>query len=196
MIAKLTGKIDAIFEDYIILDVSGVGYQVFVSSSTLAHCRNLEATSLFIETHVREDHIHLYGFLSMEDKQAFQHLQTVSGIGARVALNVLSSLTPADIQGAIDMKDKTIFSSVSGIGPKLAERMLLELKGKSFSMNSTSVIASTSKMNNNIIDDATQALVNLGINKNEAVNLVKNIIQNSPNATIDQVIRTALQSRG
>ena len=196
MIGKLTGKIDEVFEDYAILDVSGVGYQVFASSSTLAHCRNISSTSLFIETHVREDHIHLYGFLNMEDKQAFQHLQTVSGIGAKVALNVLSALTPADIQGAIDMKDKTIFSSVSGIGPKLAERMLLELKGKAFSMNATSIISSTSKLDNNIIDDASNALVNLGISKNEAVTLVKNIMQNSPNATIDQVIRTALQSRG
>jgi len=196
MIAKLTGKIDEVFEDHAILDVSGVGYQVFASSSTLAHCRNVVSTSLFIETHVREDHIHLYGFLNIEDKQAFQHLQTVSGIGAKVALNVLSHLTPSDIQGAIDMKDKTIFSSVSGIGPKLAERMLLELKNKAFSMHATSIISSTSKLDNNIIDDASQALVNLGISKNEAVTLVKNIMQNSPNATIDQVIRTALQSRG
>jgi len=196
MISKLTGIVDAVYDDHLILDVSGVGYGVFASSSTLAHCRTHETISLLIETHVREDHIHLYGFLTMEEKQAFQYLQTVSGIGAKVALNILSHLTPANIQSAIDLKDKTIFASVSGIGPKLAERMLLELKNKTFSIDSNSIILSTSNLENNITDDSIQALVNLGITKNEAVQLVKNIMQNSPNATIDQVIRTALQSRG
>ena len=196
MIAKLIGKIDSIYEDHVILDVAGVGYQVFASSGTLAHCRSVENTSLLIETHVREDHIHLYGFLNMEEKQAFGHLQTVAGIGARVAMNVLSCLTPSDIQGAIDTKDKTVFARVSGIGPKLAERMLLELKNKTFSASGTSAASSSVKLDHNIIDEASQALVNLGISKNEAVNLVKNIMQNSPNATIDQVIRNALQSRG
>ena len=196
MIYKLTGKIDSVYDDHLILDVSGVGYGIFASSGTLAHCRSVDSTSLLIETHVREDHIHLYGFLNIEEKTAFNHLQTVAGIGARVAMNVLSQLTPSDIQGALDAKDKTVFSRVSGIGPKLAERMLLELKNKTFSLSSTGTISSGIKLDNNIIDEASQALVNLGINKNEAVNIVKNIMQNSPNATIDQVIRTALQSRG
>ena len=196
MLAKLTGKIDSVYEDYVIIDVSGVGYRVFASSGTLSHCRETGSTSLLIETHVREDHIHLYGFLNADEKQAFGHLQTVAGIGARVAMNVLSCLTPSDIQGAIDAKDKTVFSRVSGIGPKLAERMLLELKNKTFSMSSTNAITTGIKLDGSIIDEASQALVNLGINKNEAINIVKNIMQNSPNATIDQVIRTALQSRG
>ena len=196
MIYKLTGKIDSVYDDHLILDVSGVGYGIFASSGTLAHCRSVDSTSLLIETHVSEDHIHLYGFLNIEEKTAFNHLQTVAGIGARVAMNVLSQLTPSDIQGALDAKDKTVFSRVSGIGPKLAERMLLELKNKTFSLSSTGTISSGIKLDNNIIDEASQALVNLGINKNEAVNIVKNIMQNSPNATIDQVIRTALQSRG
>ncbi len=196
VLAKISGKVDSIYDDYLIIDVSGVGYRVFASSGTLAHCRTIDSISLLIETHVREDHIHLYGFLNIDEKQAFNHLQTVAGIGARVAMNVLSCLTPSDIQGAIDAKDKTVFSRVSGIGPKLAERMLLELKNKTFSMSATNSISSNMKIDHNIIDEASQALVNLGINKNEAVNIVKNIMQNSPNATIDQVIRTALQSRG
>ena len=194
MIGKLTGKIDGIYEDYLILDVSGVGYRIFTSSSTLHHCGNISNISLFIETHVREDHIHLYGFLSIEDKNAFEQLQTVKGVGAKVALNILSQLSTADIQSAIDSKDKTIFSRVSGIGPKLAERMLLELKGKTFS-HSPSTISSSTSMDHNIVEDASQALINLGINRNEALTLVKNIMQNSPNTTIDQVIRIALQSR-
>jgi Holliday junction DNA helicase RuvA len=196
MIFKLTGKIDAVYNDHLILDVGGVGYGIFASTGTLTHCRSIDSTNLLIETHVREDHIHLYGFLNIEEKIAFNHLQTVAGIGARVAMNVLSELNPSDIQGAIDTKDKTVFSRVSGIGPKLAERMLLELKNKTFSTSITHPIFSTNKIDHNIIDEASQALINLGINKNEAVNIVKNIMQNSPNATIDQVIRTALQSRG
>jgi Holliday junction DNA helicase RuvA len=104
-------------------------------------------------------------------------------------------LTPEQIQNAVDTKDKTIFTSISGIGPKLAERMILELKGKKFSSNA--YIAATSKalQDNNIVEEAAGALSNLGINKQEAVNIVKNILQNDPNSTIDQVIRTALQNR-
>jgi Holliday junction DNA helicase RuvA len=197
MIGKLTGKIDSIHEDSVILDVNGVGYGVFVSGSTLLQLRPAtnNIISLFIETHVREDHIHLYGFLNIEEKTAFNLLQTVSGIGAKVALNILSYLTPEQIQNAVDTKDKTIFTSISGIGPKLAERMILELKGKKFSANA--YIAATSKalQDNNIVEEAAGALSNLGINKQEAVNIVKNILQNDPNSTIDQVIRTALQNR-
>lgn len=196
MIGKLKGLLDGIYEDYIILDVSGVGYEVFVPSGTLMSCKANSNISLFIETHVREDHIHLYGFLTMEEKQAFVNLQTVSGVGARVAMNVISTLSPEEIQYAIDHKDKTIFSRVAGIGPKLAERMLLELKNKFFSSSNVSFKKPSVDLDSNIIDEATQALVNLGINKMEAVNIVKNIMQTSPNATIDQVIRVALQSRG
>jgi Holliday junction DNA helicase RuvA len=196
MLGKLTGRIDEIFEDYLILDVSGVGYSVFASSTTLSHCRNITETSLLIETHVREDHIHLYGFLSLEEKTAFQQLQTVSGVGSKVALNILSQLTPSDIQTAIETKDKTAFTRVSGIGPKLAERLLLELKGKTFSLSYSNASSPGVKLDNNIIEDASQALINLGINRNEALGIIKNIMQKSPNATIDQVIRTALQSRG
>ena len=197
MISKLTGKIDAIYEDSIILDVGGVGYGVLVSSSTLPYLRenSNSIVSLFIETHVREDHIHLYGFLNIEEKTAFNILQTVSGIGAKVAVNILSFLSPAQIQNAVDSKDKSIFCAVSGIGPKLGERMILELKGKKFSANFDSSSSSNITNDNNMVEDAAGALCNLGINKLEAVNLVKNILQNNPNATIDQVIRIALQNR-
>ncbi len=196
VIGKLTGTLDAIYEDSVILDVGGVGYHVFGSALMISGLRNLTkpTLSLFIETHVREDHIHLYGFLTLEAKTAFSILQTVSGIGAKVALNILSYLTPSQIQGAVDTKDKTLFCTVQGVGPKLAERMLVELKGKLFSTNASAI--GTSVKESSIIEDASLALSNLGINRNEAVNLVKNILQNSPNATIDQVIRSALQNRG
>ncbi len=197
MISKLTGKIEGVYEDQVILDVNGVGYGVFASSSTISElqARINNVVSLFIETHVREDHIHLYGFLNIEEKTAFNLLQTVSGIGSKVALNILSYLTPEQIQNTVDTKDKAMFTTISGIGPKLAERMILELKGKKFSANTYVAATSKALQDNNIIEEAAGALSNLGINKQEAVNIVKNILQNDPNQAIDQVIRIALQSR-
>ena len=196
MIGKLTGKIDEIYEDSVILNVGGVGYQIFTPLNTLSELRSNHNNifSLFIETHVREDHIHLYGFINLEIKSAFVLLKTVSGIGARVALAILSYLSPSEIQGALDMQDKNLFCTVPGVGPKLGERMLVELKGKKFSL-SGSVYSASNTSSSNIVEEASTALSNLGIGKNEAVNMVKNILQNSPDLSIDQVIRTALQNR-
>lgn len=196
MLAKLTGKIDEIEDDSIILDVQGVGYQVYVSTETIALAsKNLgQIMTLYIETHVREDHFHLYGFTSKEEKLTFNMLQTVSGIGARMALSILSQSSPARIQGAIDAKDKSIFTRISGIGPKLADRMLIELKGKRFA-DSIEVVSGGSDMNMEALEDAAGALVNLGIGKSEASILVKNIMQKNPNAAIDEIIKIALQNR-
>lgn len=196
MIGKLTGKIDEIEEDSVILDVGGVGYHIFVSADTIASAsKNLGSVmSLYIETHVREDHFHLYGFTNREEKSTFNMLQTVSGIGARMALSILSQSSPERIQGAIDAKDKSIFTRISGIGPKLADRMLIELKGKRFA-DSIEILEGAPNVNNEALEDASGALVNLGIGKSEAAILVKNIMQKNPNAAIDEIIKIALQNR-
>jgi Holliday junction DNA helicase RuvA len=196
MLAKLTGKIDEIEDDSVIIDVSGIGYHVFVSTETIAKAsKNLgKVMSLYIESHVREDHFHLYGFTEKEEKSTFNMLQTVSGIGARMAMSILSQASPARIQGAIDAKDKSIFTRISGIGPKLADRMLVELKGKRFA-DSIEIIPKGSNMNIEAMEDAAGALVNLGIGKSEASILVKNIMQKNPNAAIDEIIKIALQNR-
>ena len=196
MLAKLTGKIDEIEEDSLILDVLGVGYHVFVSTETTSEASKKLGSimSLYIETHVREDHFHLYGFTNKEEKSTFNMLQTVSGIGARMALSILSQASPARIQGAIDAKDKSIFTRISGIGPKLADRMLIELQGKRFA-DSIEVPDGASSVNTEALEDAAGALVNLGIGKSEAVLLVKNIMQKNPNAAIDEIIKIALQNR-
>src|ERR1700677_1963948 len=123
MIGKLKGVIDSSCEEYVIIDVSGVGYQVFCSIKTLSELKVGTNTSLLIETHVREDHIHLFGFLHEEEKNAFNILQSVNGIGTRLALTILSCLSPSELQAAIDLKDKEAFRKVSGVGPKLAERI-------------------------------------------------------------------------
>ncbi len=131
MIGKLTGLIDAYGEDYVILDVNGVGYVVHCSARTLqALPRPGEPASLAIETHVREDQIRLFGFVSDGEREWFRLLQTVQGVGAKVALAVLGTLKAADLATAIAMRDKASVARTPGVGPKVAERIVTELKDK------------------------------------------------------------------
>jgi Holliday junction DNA helicase RuvA len=193
MIGKLKGLVDSSFEDHVILDVGGVGYMVFCSSKTLSALEPGTACALLIETHVREDHIHLFGFRNQEEKSSFTLLQSVNGIGTRVAMMILSCLSPSELQAAIDTKDKEVFRRVSGVGPKLAERIIVELKGKAFSSEVTITTRSTHE--NNTAGDAISALTNLGMNRNEVAGIVTNILKQDPDISIDNLIRMALQTR-
>ena len=195
MIGKLTGKIDSTFNDHIIIDVGGVGYLVFCSGKTLSKLEPGTATSLVIETHVREDHIHLYGFASNDERNSFTMLQSVKGVGTRMALAILSGMTPEDIQLSLSRRDMAAFNSISGIGKKLAERIITELKDKFISTagNNTGHGLDTSGPVN-IASDAISALVSLGINRVEAQNRVSTILSNEPNASINDLIRLALKS--
>ncbi|WP_040257592.1 Holliday junction branch migration protein RuvA [Rickettsia hoogstraalii] len=199
MIGKLSGKIDSQGDDYIIIDVNGVGYLVYTSGKTLGKLAEGEFYKLFIETHVREEHIHLYGFLTLEEKNFFNLLQSVNGIGTRMALSILSSLTPSDIQIAINNEDKNIFKAISGVGAKLAERIVLELKGKVVKISSGSAIIKDSLNIKNITpvvsNEVIKALVNLGFSRFEAQNAVQGIITQNPEISIDELIKTALKNR-
>ena len=131
MIAKLTGLLDSIGEEWAVIDVNGVGYLVFCSTRTLAQLPGRgEAVSFVIETHVREDHIHLYGFLEHAEREWFRLLTTVQGVGAKVGLGILSVLAPRDLSDAILAQDKGMITRAPGVGPKLATRLLTELKDK------------------------------------------------------------------
>ncbi|SMF32734.1 Holliday junction DNA helicase subunit RuvA [Tistlia consotensis] len=131
MIGKLSGRIDSVGEEQAILDVGGVGYLVFASSRTLGLLPSRgEAASLLIETHVREDHIHLYGFLEAAERDWFRLLSTVQGVGSRSALAILSVLSPLQLAQAIAAQDKAAVSRANGVGPKLAARICAELKDK------------------------------------------------------------------
>jgi Holliday junction DNA helicase RuvA len=131
VIGKLRGVIDSYGEDFVIVDVQGVGYVVHCSTRTLQHLPQAgEATTLSIETHVREDMIRLYGFRSDAEREWFRLLQTVQGVGAKVALGILSVLDPGAIANAIATGDKTAVSRGPGVGPKLAARIVAELKDK------------------------------------------------------------------
>ena len=175
MIGKLKGLIDSYGEDYVILDVQGVGYQVNCSTRTLQSLPQAgEAAVLSIETYVREDQIRLFGFRSDMEREWFRLLQTVQGVGARVALAVLSTLTPAEIANAIALRDKAAIARTPGVGPKVAERIVSELKDKAPAFASVDPVVAQlagAVADNNApgaIRDAISALVNLGYGQPQA----------------------------
>lgn len=169
MIGKLRGVIDSYSEDYVILDVSGVGYQVHCSARTLQALPQAgEAATLSIETYVREDQIKLFGFRTDHEREWFRLLQTVQGVGARVALAVLGTLAPSDLANAIALRDKAAVARTPGVGPKVAERIVTELKDKApaFATVDPAVAhlsgAVDDKRAPRPVADAVSALVNLG----------------------------------
>jgi holliday junction DNA helicase RuvA len=130
MIGKLTGLVDTIAADHAIIDVGGVGYLVLCPSSTLARMTMGAGVTLAIETKLSEEAIRLYGFISAQERDWFRLLQTVQGVGARVALSILSALKPAELERAIVLGDKSVLGRAQGVGPKLATRITAELKDK------------------------------------------------------------------
>ncbi len=176
MIGRLRGKLEAQGEDWIILDVGGVGYEVFCSSRVLAWAAAQDGeVVLAIETHVREDQIRLFGFQSETERQWFRLLQSVQGVGSRVALSILGTLTLQEIANAIALGDKAAVSRAPHVGPKLAVRIVTELKDKAPVLSLASISASpvvpgkgkgapASSAN----AEAISALVNLGYQQIQA----------------------------
>ncbi|MBS9479195.1 Holliday junction branch migration protein RuvA [Ancylobacter radicis] len=169
MIGKLKGIVDSYGEDHVILDVQGVGYLVHCSGRTQQALPPVgEAATLFIETFVREDMIRLYGFASPAEKSWFLLLQNVQGVGAKVALNVLSTLSPSELANAVAVGDKAMVSRANGVGPKVAARIVAELKDKApgFSTVDPAVAGLAAQLEDRNapapVADAVSALVNLG----------------------------------
>ena len=175
MIGKLKGIIDSYGEDFVILDVHGVGYVVQCSSRTLQKLPQAgEAASLSIETHVREDAIRLYGFASDGERDWFRLLQSVQGVGAKVALAILGVLAPSELATALATQDKAMVGRAPGVGPKLAQRIVSELKDKApaFASIDTTVMRlageDEAKTAPKPVQDAISALVNLGYGRPQA----------------------------
>ncbi|WP_315724551.1 MULTISPECIES: Holliday junction branch migration protein RuvA [unclassified Bradyrhizobium] len=175
MIGKLKGLIDSTTEDFVILDVGGVGYQVHCSARTLQALPSPgEAATLSIETYVREDQIKLFGFRSDVEREWFRLLQTVQGVGAKVALAVLGTLPPADLANAIALRDKAAVARTPGVGPKVAERIVTELKDKApaFADVDPGVVRLSGAIEESRaprpIADAISALINLGYGQPQA----------------------------
>lgn len=196
MIGKIKGIVDNISEDHALIDIGGIGYIAFCSGNTLAELKIGATCELLIETHVREDHIHLYGFHNQEEKNAFAKLQSVKGVGTRMALSILSILSPHDIQLALINLDKEAFQRVSGVGKKLAERIVTELKNEyitklhAVDSNKHSVQANIA---DDICKDAISALMNLGVSRGDAHSRVSNIYAQDNNITVSELIRLALR---
>jgi Holliday junction DNA helicase RuvA len=169
MIGKLKGIIDSYGEDSIILDVNGVGYLVHCSARTLQALPAAgEPVTLAIETHVREDQIRLFGFQSEVEREWFRLLQSVQGVGTKVALSVLGTLKPADLASAIALRDKAMVARSPGVGPKVAERIVTELKDKApaYADVDPAVVRLSGALDDRRapqpVSDAVSALVNLG----------------------------------
>jgi holliday junction DNA helicase RuvA len=201
MIGKLKGIIDSYGEDYIILDVGGVGYLVHCSARTLQMLPAAgEAATLAIETHVREDQIRLFGFTTDAEREWFRLLQTVQGVGTKVALSVLGTFKPADLASAIAMGDKVAIKRAPGVGQKVAERIATELKDKApgYTALDPSVIrlsgALDEKRAPQPVADAVSALVNLGYGQPQATAAIASAARSAgEGAETKQLIRLGLR---
>jgi holliday junction DNA helicase RuvA len=175
VIGKLTGIVDSTGDDWAILDVGGVGYLVFCSGRSLGLLPAPGgAAMLWIETHVREDHIHLFGFAETAERDWFRLLNSVQGVGAKMALAILSVLPPAELVRAIAAQDKAALSRANGVGPKLAGRIASELKDKAGKMafGPATTVNGGGPANGEVSEDAVSALVNLGYRRAEAFTAV------------------------
>ncbi|WP_455480580.1 Holliday junction branch migration protein RuvA [Bartonella sp. B12(2025)] len=171
MIGKLKGILEHIFDDHILIDVQGVGYVVFVSNRLRSSLPALgESISLFIETHVREDFIRLFGFATRVEQEWFCLLQNVPSVGAKVALAILGTLSPDELSQAIALSDIAMISRAPGVGKKVSERIVSELKRKvpSFHENATYSAPPHLEMTNQPINDALSALIKLGFERDQA----------------------------
>lgn len=212
MFAKLTGTIDTLFQDSLILDVNGVGYHVHASGKTLGLIGERgDPVSLLIETHVREDHIHLYGFSSAAEQAWFKLLTSVQGVGAKSGLSILSACDPDRLIIAIISGDAHALRQADGVGPKLAQRIVTELKDKAQNMNMgagavvTPLPAKTKSKKDakdgadtpvilNVDQDAVSVLTNLGYGRSEAFSAVITVKQKSnDNPKLEDLIKLALK---
>jgi Holliday junction DNA helicase RuvA len=202
MIGKLRGIIDAYGDDHVLIDVNGVGYLVYCSSRTLQNLPSAgEAATIFIETHVREQEIKLFGFAADSEREWFRILQDVQGVGAKVALAVLSTLRPAELANAIALGDKTAVSRTSGVGPKLAARIVAELKDKApaFSTADPALVQLRGDLSEKRapqpVADAISALVHLGYAEVQASAAIAAAVRaaGQDNAPVETLIRLGLK---
>ncbi len=198
MIAKLTGKVEQIEADRCVIDVNGVGYLVQASTRTLAALPAGQVATVLVEMQVREDAISLFGFAESAEREWFRLLTTVQGVGARVALNILSALSPRDLVGAIQAGDRGALTRASGVGAKLAVRLLTELREKAGAMPSgvgfSPVLPPPA---GGVEADALSALVNLGYRRPEAAAAVDRAVKRlGDGATLDALIREGLKELG
>jgi len=199
MIARLKGLVDGVGPDWAVIDVGGVGYLIFGSSRTLTRLgRPGDAVSVFVETHVREDHIHLYGFVDAAERDWFRLLLTVQGVGGKVALAILSAIAPDELARAIAAGDRTSLSRAQGVGPKLAARLATELKDKvgAVALPVASAVGAPAA-GVGAAGEAVSALVNLGYRRFEAEDAIRQaIVGAGDDAPVATLVRAGLRTLG
>lgn len=197
MIAKLAGIVDSLSENTAIIDVGGVGYLVQASGRTLSGLRPGQAGSLLVETHVRDDGIYLYGFRDRLERDWFRMLNQVQGVGPKVALSVLTSFAPDDLARAIASADRTALKRASGVGAKLAIRIVVELKDKidAIDLGGTPVLGTDDgTVGDRRLHDAVSALVHLGYGASEAMAAVARAARRqAADAKLETLIRAGLK---
>ncbi|SKA35195.1 Holliday junction branch migration protein RuvA [Consotaella salsifontis] len=201
MIGKLKGVVDEIGEDHVVVDVHGVGYVAHCGARTLAALPGPgEAVILYIETHVREDMIRLYGFAGEAERGWFRLLQNVQGVGSKVALSILGTLSPGDLANAIALQDKAMVARAPGVGPKVAARIVAELKDKApaFSGAGAADIGFKQELGEGVapapVADAVSALANLGYSREQAASAVAAALKNGGDgADAAKLIRLGLK---
>jgi len=198
MIASINGTLTFKSPGHITVEVSGVGYRIFIPLSTFYELSD-EGTMvrLHIYTAVREDAIHLFGFCTSEEKQLFEILLTVNGIGPRLALSLLSGITPRDFIGAVFTEDRTTLTRIPGVGKKMAERIILELRDKLVRLDAAAAggaIKDKARPMDALRDDALSALVNLGYKKSTAKSILDRVFDDSPDViSLEEALKKALQ---
>jgi holliday junction DNA helicase RuvA len=195
MIARLKGVVEEVGAEAAIVDVGGVGYQAFCSTRTLGRLPSPgEAARLLVETHVREDHIHLYGFIDAAERDWFRLLTTVQGVGARLALAILSAVPPEHLGAAILNEDRAMLARADGVGPRLAGRIVNELRDKVAGVATAVSVAASAPAGDGAAGDAVSALVNLGYRRAEALGAVQAAARRlGDSAALDALIRAGLQ---
>ncbi len=199
MIGKLTGVIDSISDDHCIIDVAGVGYAVHCPTRILFAMKVGEARSIITHLLVKEDQLTLFGFESQEEKSCFLNLQIVQGVGAKMALSILNNLDPAQITNAIIAEDTATFRQISGIGPKLAGRIVNELKsrkdlfiGSHLTLNASISQPHQGSSTKAVVHDVMSALANLGFNRSDAFPIVQQLFAANENISFDELVKNSL----
>lgn len=197
MIATITGQLIHKSPAYVIVDVHGVGYQVFTPLSSFYHLPEIKETvTLKTYTHVREDALQLYGFLTAEEKDLFLLLITISGIGPKLAINILSGMPVAELVSAVRQGDVARLCSIPGIGQKIAARLALELKEKIAAIKTAEVetVPGESEERRQMLEDALSALVNLGYQRSMAKEVVRKIsLAHEGDLSVETLLKESLK---
>jgi len=188
MIGYLSGNIIQIKPTQVLLDVNGVGYQINISISTFEKISDSKNVSLFIHTNVRQDAINLYGFFSQEEKEMFELLISISGIGPKLALSILSGISVDDLSDSISKGNLDRLISIPGVGRKTAERIVLELKSKISEFETVF----SSKFDYSIRQQAIAALVTLGYNQKNSEKVVRDLLTENPSLSLEEIIKKSL----